>query len=517
MKFAKHIAKAMVVSDPEWSPFWINYKQLKRLMKRPARLSRPPGLAASDVADEPAAGASTVTSADENSGTATRESIAKKSQTANKVDGREQCCCHHRQQQQQSLAHSANSAAAGDHDSHPRSDKGRTSLMRRRRPWESSLNAHRHAGKRTMSLASAPHSTRASTSVLAPARNQTRTAPPPPSKSKSDARDSPAATAAGAFEQGGGEARAATDSNGNCSAGNVRPHMKPPEDYSPGPMSASPPLGSCRDYGRDGGSEGSDRVGFGSSLEGDRHNNPYTGYDQSSRQSAAVASSIITSGAVLSERAVSVGTKNCGNRDEKSNYGIKGNGQFDRSRRTFDSSMCESTGVDAFDVSSSGNKRKETARPPRLPPPAVTAAPSVTGLEQTEAPNTAYFSLHEGSTSGLTQEEQDRKQQERAHASHVEMPSPGAEGTPAISGKEEKTTPSSCACSCVCPFFSVLLKEIEACRVFFLENEADLQVRHRMNAVLWRTSFACVTPISSTLDRFFLPETGLVRLFGQDK
>lgn len=33
MKFAKHLARAMDVSDPEWSPFWINYKQLKKLLK----------------------------------------------------------------------------------------------------------------------------------------------------------------------------------------------------------------------------------------------------------------------------------------------------------------------------------------------------------------------------------------------------------------------------------------------------------------------------------------------------
>eukprot|EP00752_Nemacystus_decipiens_P014811 g13185.t1 len=36
MKFAKHLARAMDVSDPEWHPFWINYKQLKKLLKRPA-------------------------------------------------------------------------------------------------------------------------------------------------------------------------------------------------------------------------------------------------------------------------------------------------------------------------------------------------------------------------------------------------------------------------------------------------------------------------------------------------
>lgn len=33
MKFAKHLAKAMNVSDPEWNPFWVNYKHLKRLLK----------------------------------------------------------------------------------------------------------------------------------------------------------------------------------------------------------------------------------------------------------------------------------------------------------------------------------------------------------------------------------------------------------------------------------------------------------------------------------------------------
>ncbi|CBN78945.1 conserved unknown protein [Ectocarpus siliculosus] len=30
MKFAKHLARAMDVSDPEWHPFWVNYKQLKK-------------------------------------------------------------------------------------------------------------------------------------------------------------------------------------------------------------------------------------------------------------------------------------------------------------------------------------------------------------------------------------------------------------------------------------------------------------------------------------------------------
>lgn len=34
MKFAKHLAKAMNVSDPEWAPYWINYKQLKKMIKK---------------------------------------------------------------------------------------------------------------------------------------------------------------------------------------------------------------------------------------------------------------------------------------------------------------------------------------------------------------------------------------------------------------------------------------------------------------------------------------------------
>lgn len=33
MKFAKHLAKAMSVSDPEWFPYWINYKHLKKFLK----------------------------------------------------------------------------------------------------------------------------------------------------------------------------------------------------------------------------------------------------------------------------------------------------------------------------------------------------------------------------------------------------------------------------------------------------------------------------------------------------
>lgn len=33
MKFAKHLAKAMDVSDPEWFPYWINYKHLKKFLK----------------------------------------------------------------------------------------------------------------------------------------------------------------------------------------------------------------------------------------------------------------------------------------------------------------------------------------------------------------------------------------------------------------------------------------------------------------------------------------------------
>lgn len=33
MKFAKYLAKAMAVSDPEWTPYWINYKHLKKVLK----------------------------------------------------------------------------------------------------------------------------------------------------------------------------------------------------------------------------------------------------------------------------------------------------------------------------------------------------------------------------------------------------------------------------------------------------------------------------------------------------
>ncbi|KAG5179416.1 hypothetical protein JKP88DRAFT_280326 [Tribonema minus] len=34
MKFAKHLLKAIDLSDPEWLPFWINYKRLKKGCKR---------------------------------------------------------------------------------------------------------------------------------------------------------------------------------------------------------------------------------------------------------------------------------------------------------------------------------------------------------------------------------------------------------------------------------------------------------------------------------------------------
>lgn len=33
MKFGKNIGKVVELSDPEWSPFWINYKFLKKKAK----------------------------------------------------------------------------------------------------------------------------------------------------------------------------------------------------------------------------------------------------------------------------------------------------------------------------------------------------------------------------------------------------------------------------------------------------------------------------------------------------
>ncbi|CAN0138959.1 unnamed protein product, partial [Ectocarpus sp. 12 AP-2014] len=39
MKFAKHLARAMDVSDPEWHPFWVNYKQLKKVLKQSAAVA----------------------------------------------------------------------------------------------------------------------------------------------------------------------------------------------------------------------------------------------------------------------------------------------------------------------------------------------------------------------------------------------------------------------------------------------------------------------------------------------
>ena len=33
MKFGKNIGRVVELSDPEWSPFWINYKFLKKKAK----------------------------------------------------------------------------------------------------------------------------------------------------------------------------------------------------------------------------------------------------------------------------------------------------------------------------------------------------------------------------------------------------------------------------------------------------------------------------------------------------
>lgn len=33
MKFGKNIGRVVELSDPEWSPFWVNYKFLKKKVK----------------------------------------------------------------------------------------------------------------------------------------------------------------------------------------------------------------------------------------------------------------------------------------------------------------------------------------------------------------------------------------------------------------------------------------------------------------------------------------------------
>lgn len=33
MKFGKQLAKVVALSDPEWSPFWVSYKSLKKRVK----------------------------------------------------------------------------------------------------------------------------------------------------------------------------------------------------------------------------------------------------------------------------------------------------------------------------------------------------------------------------------------------------------------------------------------------------------------------------------------------------
>lgn len=46
MKFAKHLAKAMRLSDPEWLPFWLNYRFLKKILPSKGSLMSPAAPAA---------------------------------------------------------------------------------------------------------------------------------------------------------------------------------------------------------------------------------------------------------------------------------------------------------------------------------------------------------------------------------------------------------------------------------------------------------------------------------------
>ena len=44
MKFGKNIGRVVELSDPEWSPFWVNYKFLKKKAKVCVGLPPPPFL-----------------------------------------------------------------------------------------------------------------------------------------------------------------------------------------------------------------------------------------------------------------------------------------------------------------------------------------------------------------------------------------------------------------------------------------------------------------------------------------
>lgn len=57
MKFAKHLARAMEVSDPEWHPFWVNYKQLKKVLKQPAAAAASNNSSSSPLGESSAAAA----------------------------------------------------------------------------------------------------------------------------------------------------------------------------------------------------------------------------------------------------------------------------------------------------------------------------------------------------------------------------------------------------------------------------------------------------------------------------
>ncbi|TMW60702.1 hypothetical protein Poli38472_000744 [Pythium oligandrum] len=51
MKFGKGIMGELLASNPEWAPFWLNYKQLKKRIKSVAKVPRHPGMTERDIAE----------------------------------------------------------------------------------------------------------------------------------------------------------------------------------------------------------------------------------------------------------------------------------------------------------------------------------------------------------------------------------------------------------------------------------------------------------------------------------